>query len=103
MRELIEELQCEEAESAYRTNDPELDQPLEDSFDCGISLSDFDDLETHIDNHVDSEICTNNNNLDFEIHNNFVDAEMSIGDEGIDVYMCFYSCRQCWASKCRGL
>jgi hypothetical protein len=21
----------------------------------------------------------------------------------LDVYECFYSCRQCWASKCRGL
>jgi hypothetical protein len=20
-----------------------------------------------------------------------------------DIYECFYSCRQCWASKCRGL
>ena len=75
MHELIEELQGEEAESAYRTNDPELDLSLEDSFDCGISFSDFDELETHIDNHV--EICANNNNLNSEIHNNFVDAEMT--------------------------
>ena len=75
--------QGEEAESAYRTNDPEFNLPLEDSFDCGISLSDFDEPETHIDNHVDSEICTDNN-LDFEIHNSFDDAELSMGDEGID-------------------
>ena len=24
-------------------------------------------------------------------------------DKGFDVYAHFYSCRQCWASKCRGL
>ena len=83
MHELIEELQGEEAESAYRANDPELDLSLEDGFDCGISFNDFDEPETHIDNHVDSEICANNN-LDFEIHNNLADAEMSIGDEGVD-------------------
>ena len=79
----MEELQGEEAESAYRINDPEINLPLEESFDCGISLSDFDEPETHIDNHVDSEICTNNN-FDSEIHNSYADAEMSMGDEGID-------------------
>ena len=38
---MTEELQGEEAESAYRTNDIEFDLLLEDNFDCGISFDDF--------------------------------------------------------------
>ena len=46
----MEELEGEEAESAYRTNNPEIDLPLEGSIDCGISFSDFDEPESHINN-----------------------------------------------------
>ena len=76
---IAKELQGEEAESAYRKNDLELDLPLDDTFDCGISLDDF---ELHNDSNVDSEICTNK--LDSEVYNGFADAEMSIDAERIN-------------------
>jgi hypothetical protein len=39
-------------------------------------------------------------------HLQYVDDTMVMiepTDMGIDIYARFYSCRQCWASKCRGL
>ena len=39
---LTKELQGEEAESAYHKSSLELDVPLDDTLDCGISFDDFD-------------------------------------------------------------
>ena len=60
------ELGEEEVDSTYHTNKAELDLPLDDTFNHGISLSDFDGPEIQIDNNIDSEICTSNN-LDFRL------------------------------------
>jgi hypothetical protein len=82
-RFMMKELQGEEAESAYRTSNFGIDLPLDESFDCGISLDDFYEPATHNDSNVDSEVFTNTN-LDSEIHNGFANSEISIGDEHID-------------------
>jgi len=84
---MMKELQGEEAESAYRTGNVNFDLPLDESFDCGISLDDFYEPAIHNDSNVDSEIFTNTN-LDSETHNGFANTEMDTVDGRIDNELC---------------
>ena len=83
-RELNEWLEIglaeQEVESTYRTNKPELDLPLDDTFDCEISLPDFTGPEIQINDNIDTLIC-NDNNLNSEIQHSSDDIEMSKDDE----------------------
>ena len=78
--ECLDGLADEEVKSTFHTNKTGLDRPLEDTFDYGISLSDFTEPEIQIDNNVDMQIG-DSNNLNSEVHHNFNDIEMSKNDD----------------------
>ena len=80
LNEWLDSLGDEEVKSTFTANQIGSDGPLEDTFDCGISLSDFTEPEIQIDNNVNMQVCENNN-LDHEVRHDSNDIEMSTNDE----------------------
>ena len=67
-------------ESTFTINQIRSDGPLKDTFDCGISVSDFTEPEIQIDSSIDMQTCETNN-ISREVHRNSNDIEMSTIDE----------------------
>ena len=75
----MDSLGDEEVESTFSANQIGSEEPFEDTFDCGISLSDFTEPEIQIDNNDDMQTC-DKSSIGCKIHHNSNDIEMRTND-----------------------